>query len=88
MNGASDLQSVRDSLFAIVEQEGAMPPGQLAQVHRTIDTLRVGRTDPATLSRMENISCILWSLPLFRRQGRVNAHASALLRLRRAASAL
>lgn len=88
MNGVDDLQSVRDSLFTIIEQDGAMPPGQLAQVHRTIDTLRVGRTDPATLSRMENISCILWSLPLFRRDGRVNAHASALLKLRRAASAL
>ncbi len=88
MNGVDDLQSVRESLLAIIEREGAVVLGQVAQVHRTIDMLRVERADPAMLLRMETISCILWSLPLFRRQGRVNAHASALLRLRRAASAL
>ena len=82
------LGRVRDRLFAIIEHDGAIAPGELAQVHRTIDELRAAKVDPAALSRMESISCILWSLPLFRRQGRVNAHASALLRLRRAASAL
>ena len=82
------LLGVRESLFSIIERDGAMAPGQVAQIHRTIDLMRTSPTDPGTLSRMETISCILWSLPLFRRQGRVNAHASALLRLRRAVSGL
>jgi hypothetical protein len=83
------VQEVRGSLLQAIDSQTPIPsPGQQNQVHLMIDLLRASCADAETLRRGETISCILHTLPRYRREGRVNAHDSAMLRLRRAADAL
>jgi hypothetical protein len=85
------LQSVlhlQNNLLQAISDDQVIPPRHHAQVHAAIDVLRGVRADPAILQRVETISCILHMMPTFLRQGRVNAYASARLRLRSAAFAL
>ncbi len=79
---------VKQALIRSVAQDGIVTPKHEAQVHKAIDLLRATRGDPALLSRFEAMSCTLAQMRLYLHQGRVNAYASALLRLRSAANAI
>jgi hypothetical protein len=79
---------LQSNLLQAIADEQVIPPRHHAQVHAAIDLLRGVRADRAVLQRVEAISCILHMMQSFLRQGRVNAYASARLRLRSAACAL
>ena len=79
---------VRLALAEAIEDCGMLTPQTHAQVHRAVDLLRYSRGDPALLSKIEAMSCTMARMGRLHRQGRVNAYASALLQLRRAACAL
>jgi|GEM_PF-4688213 len=85
------LQSVfrlRSSLLQAIEADQLIPWRHEPRVHEAIDLLRAARADGPTLRRAEEISCTLRMMNLFLREGRVNAFASARLRLRSAAARL
>ncbi len=79
---------VKHALVRSIEQDGILPPTSESQVHRAIDLLRATRGDPGLLNRLEAMSCELFKMRLYLRQGRVNAYASARLRLRSAVRAI
>jgi hypothetical protein len=79
---------LQSNLLQAIAEDQVIPPRHHAQAHAAIDALRRVRADRAVLQRVETISCILHMMPTFLRQGRVNAYASARLRLRSVASAL
>lgn len=79
---------VRSGLLQAIESHDIIPPVHEARVHDAIDLLRATRCDGQMLSRVEHISCTLRSMNRFLREGRVNAYASARLRLRSAAYSL
>ncbi|MFN3944707.1 MAG: hypothetical protein ACK4K7_07245 [Allosphingosinicella sp.] len=69
-------------------REGVVGAAAEAQVHRALDLLRGATRDTERLRRLGAISCALARLHLYRRQGRINACASTMLRLQRDAQAL
>jgi hypothetical protein len=79
---------VRRTILSAVEQDKPMSPAADAQVQRAIDLLRFCPGTSDTLSRLETISCALVKMHQAQRDGRVNAYASTLLRISRAAEAL
>jgi hypothetical protein len=79
---------VRAAIAAAVERGGDATPAIEAQVQQALDLLRAGPRAGEALIRIEAISCTLARMQHARREGRVNAHASALLRLRNAAQRL
>jgi hypothetical protein len=79
---------VRLALAEAIEECGMLTPQTHAQVHRAVDLLRYTRADPTLLSKIEDMSCTMARMARLHRQGRVNAYASALLQLRRAACSL
>lgn len=63
-----------------------VPAGHLeAKVHRTIHLLREAGGEMDLIMKFEQVSCLLREMSHQLGQGRVNAYASGLLRLRRAA---
>jgi hypothetical protein len=76
------------ALLHSIEQDGLVRPVHESRLHKAIDLLRANGADPARLRRLESMSCTFAQMRHFLRQGRVNAHASALLRLRRDAGAI
>jgi hypothetical protein len=79
---------MQSNLLQAIEGNEILTARHQAQVHKAIDLLRATRADGVLLQRAEAISCIMHLMPTFLRQGRVNAYASARLRLRSAACAL
>ena len=79
---------VKLALAGSIDRNGVLPPTSESQVHKAIDLLRATRGDPGLLNRLEAMSCELLKMRLYLRQGRVNAYASARLRLRSAAKAI
>ena len=63
-------------------------PSVEAQVHEAIDLLRISRADDALLGTAQFVSCGLMEMRHYRRQGRVNAYASKLMRVRKACASL
>jgi hypothetical protein len=63
-------------------------PSMEAQVHRAIDLLRTSQADDALLGTAQFVSCGLMQMRHYRRQGRVNAYASKLMRVRKACASL
>jgi len=82
------VASVKANLLRDLESGGHIPPAYAVQLHRAIDLLRAARAEPVRVARIETISCLMHPMPLMLRQGRVNAYASTLQRLRRAADQL
>jgi hypothetical protein len=82
------IHLVKSSLLQAIESGAAILPVHEAQVHRTIDLLREAPVDPQIRARMESISCLMSAMRPLLGQGRVNAYASARLRIRSAANAL
>jgi hypothetical protein len=79
---------LQSALLQAIAADQVIMPRHHAQVHAAIDLLRAAHADRALLQRAEAISCMLHMMALFLRQGRINAYASARLRLRTAASGL
>ena len=79
---------LKEALLKEVEREGAITLATECKVQWAIPLLRSGHGDAHSLSRAEAISCAIARMQVARREGRVNAYASTLLRLRRAAQAL
>ncbi len=79
---------VRTALADAVDPQSFIGPRADALVQRAIHLLRKTQEDPDALHRLEQISCTLMEMSYLRRQGRVNAYASRLLRLRRSAQQL
>lgn len=79
---------LQSDLLQAVATDQVIPARHHAQVHAAIDLLRAARADGKMLQRAETISCLLHMMPIFLRQGRINAYASARLRLRSAARGL
>jgi len=86
--GEHTAAAVRAALLWAIEQDGVITPKSEAQVHKALDLLRRAEGDPALIAKMEAMSCTIMQMGHLRREGRVNAYASQLLRLRRAAYAL
>lgn len=82
------VDAVRGPLLRAIEADQVIPPGYEARVHEAIDLLRAARADRRVLSRIEDISCTMWRMHRFLREGRVNAYDSARLRIRAAARSL
>jgi hypothetical protein len=78
----------RAELLRAVEEEGYVTPHGDTAVHNALDLARGAGADPMLLRRLEAISCAIAWMRYLRAQGRVNAYASQLLRLRAAARAL
>lgn len=64
-----------------------LPATLETQVHAALDGPALPHGAPARAS-LETISCLLFRMQLYRRQGRVNAYASGRLRVRRLAEVL
>jgi hypothetical protein len=93
MNGLQDraLKSVtvmRAGLLSAIADDQFKPARHQPRVYEAIDLLRASRADQSLVQRVEEISCTLHVMNGFLHQGRVNAYASARLRLRSAAAAL
>lgn len=79
---------VRSALLQAIETDQLLPWRHEPRVHEAIDLLVAARADGSTLRRAQEISCTLHMMNRFLREGRVNAFASARLRLRNAAAQL
>lgn len=79
--------AVEQWLLDAIDRREAIRPAHETQVRNALDMLRSSPSDPALVRRFEMISCMLARLDSYRRQGRVNAYASALRRLQRDARA-
>ena len=77
---------LKQALLAGLERE-FLPSALEAQVHAALDRNALPCGTPAR-ARLETISCLLFRMQLYRRQGRVNAYASGRLRVQRLAEAL
>lgn len=75
--------AVAQRLWEVIDRGEEIRPAHETQVRNTLDLLRAVPSDPALVRRFETLSCALARLDLYRRQGRVNAYASALRRLQR-----
>ena len=82
------VQLVKAAVARAVEVDGFVALGSEGQVHRAVDMLRSARADQMLLGTVERISCAMTEMSHLRRQGRVNAYASRLLRLKKAGEAL
>ena len=77
---------LKQALLAALECD--MPTASLeAQVHAALDAPVLPHGALAR-DHLESISCLLFRMQLYRRQGRVNAYASGRLRVQRLAEAL
>jgi len=63
-------------------------PRAEAQVHEAVDLLRTSQGDRDLLATAESVSCFMMEMSHYRRQGRVNAYASKLIRVRKTCEAL
>jgi hypothetical protein len=63
-------------------------PRAEAQVHEAVDLLRMSQADRDLLATAESVSCVMMEMSHYRRQGRINAYASKLIRVRKACEAL
>jgi hypothetical protein len=79
---------VRSALLDAIDADQLIPWRHEPRVHAAIDLLVAARADAPLLRRVEDISCTLHMMNRFLREGRVNAFASARLRLRSAAAQL
>lgn len=75
--------AVAQRLLEVIDRGEEIRPAHETQVRNALDLLRAVPSDPALVRRFETLSCTLARLDLYRRQGRVNAYASALRRLQR-----
>lgn len=82
------VQVVKKAVLRSIEREGLITPAVEAKVHRAVDLLHLARADEAPLRTVESISCTLHEMRQWLIEGRVNAYASGLLRLRRTVEAL
>ena len=77
---------LKQALLAALERD--LPASTLeAQVHAVLDGPALPHGAPAR-ANLETISCLLFRMQLYRRQGRVNAYASGRLRVQRLAESL
>ena len=77
---------LKQALLAALERD-LLPAALEAQVHAALDGPALPHRAPSR-ARLESISCLLFRMQLYRRQGRVNAYASGRLRVQRLAEAL
>lgn len=77
------VELLRDAVAGATHSDGIIAGKVEAQVHNAIDFLRGAGADVALILKFEQASCLLYEMNHLRRQGRVNAYASKLLRLRR-----
>jgi hypothetical protein len=82
------VAAVKTGLLRDIESGRAVSAAHFAQIHRAIDLMRASEAAPDRLACVERVSCLMHPIPLLLRQGRVNAYASAMLKLRRAAAGL
>jgi hypothetical protein len=75
--------AVEQWLLDAIDRSETLRPAHETKIRNTLDLLRATRSDPGLVRRFESHSCTLAQLDLYRRQGRVNAYASALRRLQR-----
>ena len=87
VKAAEQGKQLLDNVVSAIEGDGPILPVHEARLHLAIDLLRTSGADPDASARAEALSCIMRPLPTYLRQGRVNAYASARLRLRRTARA-
>lgn len=78
---SNEAIAVEQWLLGTIERDEAIRPAHETQVRNTLDMLRSAPCDPVLVRRFEAMSCTLAELDVYRRQGRVNAYASALRRL-------
>jgi len=84
---AAKACAVEQWLLDAIRRSETIRPAHETQVHNALDMLRAAPSDPVLVRRFESMSCTLAELDVYRRQGRVNAYASALRRLERTARA-
>jgi len=82
------VAAVKGRLLHDIDAGRPISGAHAAQLHRAIDLLRAGQGDPIRLATVEKMSCVMHPMPHLLRQGRVNAYASAVLKLRRAVTGL
>ena len=82
------LGVVKKAILRSIERDGFITPAAEAQVQRAVDLLKLEKCDPQHREQVEHISCTLREMHQWLLDGRVNAYASALLRLRRRVQAL
>ena len=71
-----------------IRQDDLVIPNMEARVHEAVDLLRISQADNDLLGTAQFVSCRLMEMRHYRRQGRVNAYASKLVRLRKACESL
>ncbi len=81
------LAVVKKAVLRGIERDGRITPAVEAQVHRAVDLLRLIKAADEPLRRIEGVSCLLHQMHKSLLDGRCNAYASSLLRLRRSVDA-
>lgn len=79
---------LKRTLLLAVQRDGGVPPAAEAEVHRMLDFISADGDHGEASMRLTQISCFLRQMNSYRLDGRINAHASTLLRLKRIATDL
>lgn len=72
---------------ALEERGGRIAPATETAVQNALQLLRVEGGDPALVRKLETVSTLLFTMAHAQLTGRVNLHASSLVRLRKLAFA-
>lgn len=79
---------MKSALAEAARRGGVLVPRAEAQVHQAVDLLRSSQADRDLLAAAERLSCAMMEMNHYRRQGRVNAYASKLIRVRKTCEGL
>ena len=85
---AQAVALMKDAWAQVARQGDLVVPRNEAQVHEAVDLLRVSRADCDLLRTAEFLSCAMTQMRHYRRQGRINAYTSKLIRARKACDAM
>jgi hypothetical protein len=77
------LDLMKGAFQQVASRDGLVTPRCEAQVQQAVDLLRCSRADPALLKSAEFLSCAMFEMGGFLRQGRVNAYVSKAVRVRK-----
>ena len=81
------LHLMRSALRQVEERGGVLTNSAESKVREAVDLLRFSQVDSTLLRTAEFLSCAMFEMNGFLRQGRVNAYQSKALRVRNAFAA-
>ena len=81
------IRIMEGALNQLEERGGLVSVRSEAQVQKAVDLLRFSQVDSTLLRTAEFLSCAMFEMNGFLRQGRVNAYQSKALRVRNAFAA-